>query len=42
MFYIDDIIFGSTNENLYKEFELCVKEEFEMSLMGELNSFLGL
>jgi len=40
--YIDDIIFGSTNEKFYKDFELCMKEEFEMSMIGELNYFLGL
>ena len=40
--YIDDIIFGSTNEKLYKEFESCMKNEFEMFMMGELNYFLGL
>ena len=42
--YIDDIIFGSTNENLLglcKEFESCMKNKFEMSMMGELNYFLG-
>ena len=32
--YVDDIIFGSSNE------KLC--EEFEMSMMGELSFFLGL
>ena len=40
--YVDDIIFGSTNENLCQAFESCMKEEFEMSMMGELNYFLGL
>ena len=40
--YVDDIIFGSTNEKLCKDFESCIKEEFEMSMMGELNYFLGL
>ena len=40
--YVNDIIFGSTNETLYKDFESCMKEEFEMSMMGELNYFLGL
>ena len=40
--YVDDIIFGSTNEKLCKEFESCMKNEFEMSMMGELNYFLGL
>jgi len=40
--YVDDIIFGSTNEKLCKEFESCIKNEFEMSMMGELNYFLGI
>ena len=40
--YADDIIFDSTNENLCKVFESYMKEEFEMSMMGELNYFLGL
>ena len=40
--YVDDIIFGSTNETLCQAFESCMKEEFEMSMMGELNYFLGL
>ena len=40
--YVDDIIFGSTNEKLCKDFESCMKDEFEMSMMGELNNFLGL
>ena len=40
--YVDDIIFGSTNESLCQAFESCMKEEFEMSMMGELNYFLGL
>ena len=38
--YVDDIIFGSTNELLCKEFEQCMQREFEMSLMSELNYFL--
>ena len=38
--YIDDIIFRSTNENLCKDFESCMKNEFEMFMMGELNYFL--
>ena len=38
--YVDDIIFCSTNKNLCKAFESCMKEEFEMSMMGELNYFL--
>ncbi|KAH9670243.1 hypothetical protein KPL70_016903 [Citrus sinensis] len=40
--YIDDIIFGSTNELLCKEFSSCMSKEFEMSMMGELKYFLGL
>jgi hypothetical protein len=40
--YVDDIIFGSTNENMCIEFSKIMQEEFEMSMMGELNYFLGL
>ena len=40
--YVDDIIFGSTNEFLCKDFATCMEKEFEMSMMGELNYFLGL
>jgi len=40
--YVDDVIFGSTNELLCKKFEQCMKNEFEMSMMGEFNYFLGL
>jgi len=40
--YVDDIIFESTNEKLCKNFEACMKNEFKMSMMGELNYFLGL
>ena len=40
--YIDDIIFDSTNEILCKDFSTRMQQEFEMSLMGELNFFLGL
>ncbi|KAH9656139.1 hypothetical protein KPL70_022564 [Citrus sinensis] len=40
--YVDDIIFGSTNELLCKEFSSCMSKEFEMSMMGELKYFLGL
>ena len=40
--YVDDIIFGSTNELLWKEFSHDMQSEFEMSTMGELNFFLGL
>ena len=38
----DDIIFGDTNVSLCEEFSKCMHSEFEMSMMGELNFFLGL
>ena len=40
--YVDDIIFGSTNELLCKDFSSCMSQEFEMSMMGELKYFIGL
>jgi len=40
--YVDDIIFGATNETLCKEFSSSMQKEFEMSMMGDLNFFLGL
>jgi len=40
--YVDDIIFESTNDSLCKEFSQDIQSEFEMSMMGELNFFLGL
>jgi len=40
--YVDDIIFGSTNASLCKEFSKLMQDEFEMSLMGELKFFLGI
>jgi len=40
--YVDDIIFGSSNENMCSEFSKIMQKEFEMSMMGELNFFLGL
>ena len=40
--YVDDIIFGATNESLCKEFANIMQSEFEMSMMGELTFFLGL
>ena len=39
---MDDIIFGSTNEELCDTFVEIMKSEFEMSMMGELNYSLGL
>ena len=40
--YVDDIIFGATNDNLCKKFSELMQSEFEMSMMGELTFFLGL
>jgi hypothetical protein len=40
--YVDDIIFGSDDEKMSKEFARRMQQEFEMSLIGELNFFLGL
>nr|GEZ74739.1 ribonuclease H-like domain-containing protein [Tanacetum cinerariifolium] len=40
--YVDDIIFGSSNPQLCREFEALMHENFQMSDMGELNFFLGL
>jgi hypothetical protein len=40
--YVDDIIFGSDDENLSKQFVECMKNEFEMSMLGKMNFFLGL
>ncbi|KAI3679074.1 hypothetical protein L6452_38382 [Arctium lappa] len=40
--YVDDIIFGSTKEYMYKVFEELMHKRFKMSSMGELTFFLGL
>ena len=40
--YIDDIIFGSTYDNLCKRFVKLMQSKYEMSMMGELTYFLGL
>ncbi|GJX69262.1 copia protein [Tanacetum coccineum] len=40
--YIDDIIFGSTNPVFSNRFAKLMKENFEMSMMGEMKFFLGL
>jgi hypothetical protein len=45
--YVDDIIFGSTNESTCEEFSRIMTQKFEMthkfkmSMMGELKYFLG-
>jgi hypothetical protein len=40
--YVDDIIFGSTNQEFCEEFGNMMAREFEMSMIGELSYFLGL
>jgi hypothetical protein len=39
--YVNDIIFGSTNQKSCVEFSKVMMQTFEMSMMGELNYFLG-
>jgi hypothetical protein len=40
--YVDDIIFGSTNQNFCEKFRKMMANEFEMSMIEELSYFLGL
>ncbi|GKA62700.1 retrovirus-related pol polyprotein from transposon TNT 1-94 [Tanacetum coccineum] len=40
--YVDDIIFSSTCQNICDDFAKIMYDEFEMSMTGELNFFLGL
>ncbi|WVZ93474.1 hypothetical protein U9M48_039449 [Paspalum notatum var. saurae] len=40
--YVDDIIFGGSSHALVSSFAEQMSREFEMSLMGELQFFLGL
>ncbi|GJV52935.1 retrovirus-related pol polyprotein from transposon TNT 1-94 [Tanacetum coccineum] len=40
--YVDDIIFNSTCQDMCDEFTKIMHDEFEMSMMGELDFFLGL
>ncbi|WVZ52138.1 hypothetical protein U9M48_003226 [Paspalum notatum var. saurae] len=40
--YVDDIIFGGSSHALVSSFTEQMSREFEMSLMGELQFFLGL
>ncbi|GKB54958.1 retrovirus-related pol polyprotein from transposon TNT 1-94 [Tanacetum coccineum] len=40
--YVDDIIFGLTCQDMCDEFAKIVHDKFEISMMGELNFFLGL
>ncbi|WVZ63907.1 hypothetical protein U9M48_013501 [Paspalum notatum var. saurae] len=39
--YVDDIIFGSTNEEYRTEFGNMMAKEFEISMIGEFTFFLG-
>jgi hypothetical protein len=40
--YMDDIVFGGSSNSLVARFAEDVSREFEMSMMGELQFFLGL
>jgi hypothetical protein len=40
--YVDDIIFGSTNQEFCKYLGNMMANEFEMSMIGKLSYFLGL
>lgn len=40
--YVDDIIFGCTNDRSVQWFSNSMQTDFEMSLIGELSYFLGL
>jgi hypothetical protein len=40
--YVDDIIFGCTNESSFQWFTNSMQIEFEISMIGELSYFLGL
>ena len=40
--YVDDIIFGSTNDNISKRIDKLMQSKYEISMMGELAFFPGL
>jgi uncharacterized membrane protein YciS (DUF1049 family) len=40
--YVDDIIFGSTNQDICEEFGRMMANEFKISMIRELSYFLGL
>jgi hypothetical protein len=40
--YVDDIVFGGSYNSLVARFADDMSKEFEMSMMGELQFFLGL
>jgi hypothetical protein len=39
--YVDDIIFGSTNQKSCEDFSRVMTQKFEMSMTGEFTYFLG-
>jgi len=40
--YVDDIVFGGMSNKMVQHFVQWMQSEFEISLVGELNYFLGL
>jgi hypothetical protein len=40
--YVDDIVFGGSSNSLVARFTEDMSRELEMSMMGELQFFLGL
>jgi hypothetical protein len=40
--YVDDIVFGATNDSHAHDFASKMKKEIEMNMIGELTYFLGL
>jgi hypothetical protein len=40
--YVDDIIFGDSSHTLVFRFQEMIKNEFQISMMGELTFFLGI
>ncbi|CAM8948224.1 unnamed protein product [Rhodiola kirilowii] len=40
--YVDDIVFGSSAQKLVDQFVEQMQQEFKMSMVGEMNYFLGL
>lgn len=38
--YVDNIIFGAMNKDLWHKFEKLMQDEFEIFLIGELKYFL--
>ena len=40
--YVDDIVFGSTSPSKMQEFINKMGHEFKISMVGELNFFVGL